>query len=385
MSEMPTYTVISTGQLQEDFGLDEVKTSFAKLFKTTPEKASAYVGVKKILKKNLDHTKALTLKKRLEQIGMVIALKEHKAAVSADATSLSIEEKVPTKEDTTMTCPKCNLRQEKAEQCSGCGVYVKKLMQASAVDTVIGQSTIIQNPQAENASNATGITSTPTVDTTSGDKGLNLVGIAAAAGVAIVGALLWKYITVWFGYEFAIIAIGIGAGVGIAAVMFESEGIATGVICAVFTLLSIFGGKYMAMSYLQETWSQDITTAIEGEEDIYRNYYQQDLKAAEAFGDGIEDRKQLIAFLREHGYEEYYDVENISDAEIADFNKYVVPHLKRISETNPSFEEWLQGSFQENVEDLSTSSLVFLDFGLMGILFLLLGLGTAFKMGMGKG
>ena len=155
-------------------------------------------------------------------------------------------------------------------------------------------------------------------------------------------------------------------------------------ICAVFTLMSIFGGKYMAMSHMQETWTQDITAAIEGEEDIYREYYQQDLKAAEAFGDGIEDKKELITFLSEHGYSEYYDVENISDAEIADFNEYVVPHLKRITETNPSFEEWLEGSFQENVEAISTTSLMFLDFGIMGIVFLFLGIGTAFKMGLGE-
>ena len=384
MSEMSAYTVISTGQLQEDFGLEDVKNSFAKLFKTTPEKASAYVGVKKVLKKNLDHKKAHTLKTRLEQIGMVIALKEHKSA-AADAMPLSIEEKTPVEEDNMMVCPKCNLRQEKAEQCAGCGVYIQKLIAPSASDTVIGQSTIMKAPNMDQAANATGITAAPSIETSNGGKGLNVVGIAAAAGVAIIGALLWKYITVWFGYEFAIIAIGIGAGVGIAAVMFESEGMATGALCAIFTLLSIFGGKYMAMSYLQETWTQDITAAIEGEEDIYKAYYQQDLKAAEAFGDGIEDKKELIAFLKEHGYEEYYDVNNISDAEIADFNEYVVPHLKRISDTNPSFEEWLQGSFQENVENISTSSLVFLDFGLMGILFLILGVGTAFKMGMGEG
>ena len=78
MSDASTYTVISTGQIHDDFGLTDVQESFAKLFKTTPEKASAYVGVQKILKKDLDHTKAEALKSRLESIGMVIALKEHK-------------------------------------------------------------------------------------------------------------------------------------------------------------------------------------------------------------------------------------------------------------------------------------------------------------------
>ncbi len=397
MSNASTFSVISTGQIHDDFGLADVQQSFAKLFKITPEKASAYVGVQKILKKDLEHTKAQALKSRLESIGMVIALKEHKPAAVSDPKALSIEEMAPAKEDTTMTCPKCNLRQEKAEQCSGCGVYVNKLLapDQSAANIASVSTPALKNPNSEadiklgsnqnqntneTKANATTITQSISVNK---DKSLNIVGVAAAAGAAVVGALLWKYITVWFGYEFAIIAIGIGAAVGIAAVMFESEGIATGVICAVFTLLSIFGGKYMATSSLQESWAHDITSAIAGEEEIYQKYYQQDLKAAEAFGDGIEDKEKLIAFLNDHGYLEIYAVDEISDAEIADFNEFVVPHLKRISETNPSFEEWLKGSFEENIKDLPTATLMFADFGIMGIVFLFLGIGTAFKMGMG--
>ena len=397
MSNGSTFSVISTGQIHDDFGLADVQQSFAKLFKTTPEKASAYVGVQKILKKDLDHTKAQALKSRLESIGMVIALKEHKPDAVSDPKALSIQEMAPAKEDTTMTCPKCNLRQEKAEQCSECGVYVNKLLAPNqSAENITSVSTpALKNPNSEagikpgsnqnqNANeantNATTITRAISVNK---DKSLNIIGVAAAAGAAVVGALLWKYITVWFGYEFAIIAIGIGAAVGIAAVMFESEGIATGVICAVFTLLSIFGGKYMATSSLQESWAQDITSAIAGEEEIYQEYYQQDLKAAEAFGDGIEDKEKLVAFLNDHGYLEIYAVDEISDAEIADFNEFVVPHLKRISETNPSFEEWLKGSFEENIKDLPTATLMFADFGIIGIVFLFLGIGTAFKMGMG--
>lgn len=379
MNDLSTYMVISTGQLQENFGLDDVINSFAKLFKTTPEKAGKYVGVQKILKKNLELSKAQALKTRLENIGMVIALKEHKL-VAASENSLVIEEKASTKEDTTMICPKCNLRQEKAEQCTACGVYVRKLLAPSANDTIIGQTTIMKKPevpvQEDSESSFT--------SSASKSKSLKFAGITAAGVVAVIGALLWKYITVWFGYEFSIIAIGIGLAVGIAAVMFESEGVATGVICAIFTLLSIFGGKYMAMSSLQETWAQDITTAIEGEEETYRKYYKQDIAAAKAFGNGIDDRNELVAFLSEHGYSEFYDVENITDTEIADFNEFVVPHLKRISETNPTFEQWLDGTFNENVQEMSTMSLMFLNFGILGIVFLFLGVGAAFKMGMGE-
>ena len=36
-------------------------------------------------------------------------------------------------------------------------------------------------------------------------------------------------------------------------------------------------------------------------------------------------------------------------SEVADFNEYVVPHLKKIADGNPTFGEWLQESVGENI------------------------------------
>lgn len=198
-----------------------------------------------------------------------------------------------------------------------------------------------------------------------------------------MGALIWKYVAAIFGYEHGIIAWGIGAAVGVGASMFGSKGLSTGVICVVFALLAILGGKYMAMESFQSSWSEDITTAIEGQEEEFKQFYQQDLKAAAAFSEGVEGREELLSFLNEHGYMEIYEVDEITDAEIADFNEYVVPHLKNIAEQKSSFEQWLQGSFQENLEDVSTMELVKSDIGIIGIIFFLLGIGSAFKIGKG--
>ncbi|MEM7402354.1 MAG: CHY zinc finger protein [Pseudomonadota bacterium] len=388
MSDLSTYTVISTGKLHEDFGLEDVIESFAKLFKTTPEKASKYVGVQKILKKDMELKKAKALKARLEQIGMVIALKEHQVAASA-ANELSIEEKAPVKADTTMMCPKCGLRQEKAEQCSSCGVYVQKLLGGNPNDTevgqstIIGQTTIIKKPDlsAQEAvqvdSNASVITTGPSIN----DEVFKIPGIVAATVVALIGALLWKYIAVWFGFEFGIIAWGIGLAIGIAALTFESKGMATGIVCAVLALFSIIGGKYMAMQSFQESWSEDIFSAIEGQEVEFKQYYEQDLKAAAEFGDGVDSKEELIQFLSDHGYEEIYGVEEIGEYELQDFNEYVVPHLKQIQENSPTFEEWLSGS-EESIKDLSTFQLMLTDFGILGFVFLGLGVFSAFKMGL---
>ena len=202
MSDASTYSVISTGKIHADFGLADVQESFVKLFKTTPEKASKYVGVKKILKKDLEHGKAQVLKSRLESIGMVIALKEHKP-ISAEPMDLTIEEKAPEKADTTMTCPKCDLQQEKAEQCSSCGVFMEKLLGSGASDTIIGpstiigQSTAITEPQADGTAEETPVA----VMTVQEADSLKMGGIAAAAIAAVLGALVWKYVAVIFGYE----------------------------------------------------------------------------------------------------------------------------------------------------------------------------------------
>lgn len=394
MNDTSTYSVISTGKIRDEFVLADVQANFAKLFKTTTEKASAYVGVKKILKKELELSKAKALKLRLESIGMVIALKEHKpVTATSDSMALSIEEKEPVKADTTMTCPKCDLRQEKADQCSGCGVYVQKLLAPTANDSMIGLSTAIEQPAKPVAEvsknvemdNKPAPVSGVSVTATQEEDALSIKGIAAAAVAAVVGALLWKYITILFNYELGIIAWGIGGVVGVTALMFKSKGFATGVICGVFALLSIFAGKYMAMSSLQESWSEDFLTLIEGQEAEYQVYYQQDMAAAQAFSNGVEGKDELVKFLNDHGYKDLYEVDEITDYEITEFNEYVVPNLKKIADSNPTFEEWLQISFGESISEMSTTTLMFADFGIMGFVFLFLGVATAFRMGMGGG
>jgi hypothetical protein len=130
VSNIPTYSIISTGKIQDDFGLAEVQANFAKLFKTTAEHAAAYLGVEKVINKEVGLEEAQTIKTRLEAIGMMVELRENKP-LDFSIDSLSLVEKEPTKEENSMTCPKCDLRQEKAEQCTACGVYVNKLISPS--------------------------------------------------------------------------------------------------------------------------------------------------------------------------------------------------------------------------------------------------------------
>ncbi len=134
MNDSSTYTVICTGQIHDDFDLSDVQESFAKLFNTTVDKVSAYFGTQKIVKKKVDSQMAQDLKARLEEIGMVVELEEHAVEDKLKNFSidgLSLVDKEPLKEENSMLCPKCDLRQDKAEQCSACGIYVDKLQVSS--------------------------------------------------------------------------------------------------------------------------------------------------------------------------------------------------------------------------------------------------------------
>lgn len=57
-------------------------------------------------------------------------------APAEDEVELVVQDEQAENAEDHMTCPKCELKQPKAEQCSGCGVYVEKAL------AQIGQSKI---------------------------------------------------------------------------------------------------------------------------------------------------------------------------------------------------------------------------------------------------
>jgi hypothetical protein len=77
------------------------------------------------------------------------------------------------------------------------------------------------------------------------------LGIAAAAGAALVGALIWMGITVTTEMHVGYVALGVGAGVGY-AVRYAGKGVTKifGVIGAGFTLLGCLAGEICAQIQL---------------------------------------------------------------------------------------------------------------------------------------
>ena len=380
MQESATYSVVLSGKIKSGFESNEVIDAFANLFKLPLEKAEKLVGTSFVIKKEVELKVAKNYKDRLSAIGLDVALKRHGGI---DALSL---EPVPEKEEQpeqmaetqqaatatkppvpgVMICPKCNLEQSKAEECSGCGVIVQKVLQAQ---TNAPEAKANANPQKWDE-----VDDEASID---GDTKPTWKFLVAPAGAAILGALVWYFLSVSLGYEFGFIAWAIGGAVGYAAFMSGARGEAVGVACAILVVLSIFGGKYMAASAFQNGFLEEIQNPDQTESEGWKQVYEIETAEARAFArlDGSDE--SLRQFLFDH---EYSESEQVTQAEIEDFIIHTQPRLHFIIENKPSYEEWLKVSLYETIGDLSAFDLMIESLGWMDILFLFLGVGTAYRL-----
>ncbi|MBU6954030.1 hypothetical protein [Hahella sp. HN01] len=394
MGRTPTYNVVSSGEINAGFDAQQVANSCAKLFKTTPEKAQALLSKKLVLKKGLDLETARAYVRKLDSIGMAATVQEVKPEPTFKGRTLSLEpteEELRAKEveavkptDERVTCPKCNLEQPKAEQCAGCGVYMHKVAPAQEPTEAAPTTAAATRPggNIRNSSAKPGKEDEVTY-ATDDVEALNLKAVAAAAGAAIIGALLWKVIVLATGSEYGLIAWGIGGAVGFAALAMGGRGLANGIACGVLAFLAITGGKYMAIQSIQDNWFEILADSGEIELQDFRPVYDSVIQAAHSYQTDVTDDDSLRNFMIEYGYTEASEPSEVVQFEIDDFKREFEPELRKVALENPSFEQWVQATFSQEFQEYSTFQLMREDFGLLDILFLFLGVGTAFQMGSG--
>ncbi|HFD13030.1 MAG TPA: hypothetical protein ENJ32_11275 [Crenotrichaceae bacterium] len=383
MKESSTYIVAINGKIKPGFDLLQVQQAFAKQFSTSVEKASRFVGSKQILKKNVDIKTAHTVKRKLEDIGLVVVLKEQTQS-SRTAPNLSlqpIEEKVdgnttvanasdPVAEQDTFACPKCNLKQPKSAQCIGCGVFMHKLQHTSGVEKNHVKKDAEQLQQQESAVTFEAHT-------------FNSKAFLVATVAAFLGALLWKIIAVKFNYELGLVAWIIGGAIGFGAALFGSKGHIAGVVCGILALFSILGGKYMATETFRSELVSTFTSSAELYDTEMKQAYEEELLAAKTFEYESSDEAYLRRFMLDYDYTDSSDVESISDEEIQFFRESIQPRLEMLELNPPEYEQWIEEGLQAGVKDISTLALMKEDVGVLDFVFLILGIGTAFRLGRG--
>jgi len=393
MTDISLYDVVATGELQEGFELAQVQASFAALFKIPPEKAQAMVGVERTIKKNTELQSARTYQQRLEKIGLVVKLRaQRKPSPLRTPISLALE---PTEEERRasgtdetkkVSCPKCGNDQVVGDQCENCGVFISKFL---------ANQTLNITPEHQAPAQAAAQPSLPPEDEEKDEEAdvpeehimgehfsPKSMGLAVLA--AFVGAFVWKFIAVTLEIELAFLAWLIGGAIGFAAAIGGARGQKTAIACAVLAAVAILGGKYWMISSFQANWEQALSYSAEAEEIDFNEDYIEELEDANIFLVNVQDDDSLRTFMIDRGYAELYDNQEISNEELQHFKEYTAPRLEKIANEQPSYDQWFEHYLKGSIENISTFALLKEQIGLLDFIFLFLGIGTAYRLGLGQ-
>ncbi len=395
MNEMEKYNVILNPQIREGYDRDLVVQSFAELFKIPVEKAHKVIGTRLVLKKDIEIAKANTYQKKLKSIGLDVILEK------IDENPVKLEKPKPAKPKRTVLelvpieteqtnesnpasdssgkkiiCPNCQLEQPESDQCSNCGAFINKTINQNPTnlstqdrhqDPLEPQQTLEKQEKTLSAGDS---------------KRASLFLIPVI--VAILGALLWKFIAVTFDYELGLIAWIIGGAIGFTAAMSGANGRNSAIACAILALLAIFGGKYMTTSYFISEATAAISTSTEMDGVDQENIFNKMQNDAIQFSTTVSDDISLRKFMAEQGYSDFTDADSVTDEEVSWFKENQQPLLEEILNNSQGFEEWRSAMDDDFQSNISTFDLMIESLGLLDLLFLFLGVSTAYRLGMGN-
>jgi hypothetical protein len=208
------------------------------------------------------------------------------------------------------------------------------------------------------------------------------VALVGAFVGAVIGAVIWAVICGATGVEVGYVAWAIGGLVGGGAALCGGRGPVSGGTCALLALVSIFAGKMWAAEYV-----------VEGS---LREQFQT-LLTQEAFAESVSDadrfatvtsKDQYARFMIDFEYTAVTAPEEVTPEEVDDFETYVVPYLRRLNQEKPTLETWQKEREDELVdatmENLPLHEIIFENLNFIDIIFALLGVVTAFRLGRGR-
>lgn len=391
MSGSASFSISSQGVVVSGFEPDQVKLAFSELFGVPPEKAAAYTDKQKLIKKDLSEKDAEAYRMSLEAIGVAVVVHGYadgsdmpeviEAKPSIDSLSLlptgdEIEEPLvtsPTKPK-GFSCPKCDLGQTQSAECIGCGVIFEKLHAAlSTVSAVGGSNGLTEKPRT------TGAKPRGSVSVEHDSDRFPVMAFVVPIVVMIACAFLWKFIALSMDRELGLIAWGIGGAIGAAAVFSGARGQAAAAMCAVLVVIAIFGGKYMFISSYQEDIASIISDASSEEMQDFMDMMNYE---SEVFAQISRDETSIKQFMYDYEYTEASQPRAVTDEELAEFREYIQPMLEDGVESTMSAEQYFAQAVPQLGAAMNESvwSWVFESLGLIDMLFLFLGCGTAFRL-----
>lgn len=331
MPEERPYSITTTGVVLEGFDLEQTVSGFATLFGVAPEKAAAYLVRRRLIRKDLSQSEAEDYRVRLNAIGVDVELYGRPIARTRDQRS-----------------------------------------SADTSDSIAGSDAADVDTCASAAA---------TSDTPAGEAQLVLCRHASrsiSAWVlpilfAIVFAFVWRFLALALGDEPGFFSWFVGVTIGLVAAAAGSRGTTAGAACAMLTVLAIVGGKGLVLS----SDPADAFGLLAGDNDTIAlrarlDEYANDARAFETIG---RDDDAIRGFMIEHAYSEAAARQFVTAEELDAFRETTQPWL---ADYRPVAER--SGTFDATSMVTSVAS----SFSIVGAGFLLLGAGTAFRLGSGS-
>ncbi|MES9863928.1 MAG: hypothetical protein ABW157_01195 [Candidatus Thiodiazotropha sp. LLP2] len=371
-----TYNIVFIGKLQQGFEKEQVEKAFSTLFKIPPEKTSQLLRKRRTLKKELRKEAAESLKKKLEGIGLEVSLESQEPIIATEPSlslipieeeaSKPVSQNVAEAAANSLTCPSCGTElATMTDPCPNCGVYPHKVLSR-------------QQSRTSRASDSSIPVDVNPVDTSDSVDSLTMKGLIAGAIAALLGALLWKGITVAFDYELGFIAWAIGGGIGFAVAFSGNRGQTTAIFCAIMALVAILGGKYLFYSDLQNQMGEMLADSSQE----LRLLYEEEMSDARAL-EAISSKTDMSQYMVDYGYSEASNAYSVTVEELNQFQNGIAPRLLGFADTTPSYEEWYQSTIEDNFDSVSPLDILIESFDFIDAIFLLLGLSTAARIGYG--
>jgi len=199
---------------------------------------------------------------------------------------------------------------------------------------------------------------------------MKVTAIAGAIGGGLLGALIWGFVAHWTGYEIGYVAWAVGGLVGFGAFLLGGGGSTTGAACAVIALLGILGGKALAVNLQMSSGLAELHEKLLSDSRDYT----------------ASSRDERIAFMVSHGYTDAKSPRDVSNEEVEWFTTEMAPILEELRRDQTPYTTWSStergaayyGSLRGNV---SIWSAIASGFAPIDIIFALLGVSTAFKLG----
>ena len=334
MANNQAYDLYSNGTIIDGFEQQAVVESFSGLFKCTPEKAAMYTQSKKVIRKDIDQATAQSYAVKLKNIGLDVALiprtppSEEQAAANGELSLAPIDN------PSGPTTSEADVESQRRER-----------------DAKIKAIAAKNNQQ------------TPTIKA--------IAGPLIATGL---GALLWA-ITIKMGYEIGLVALAIGGMIGWIAKTTNFTGYVCGVICALLCASAIFGGKYLGYSWEVDEFIENAGVYVneEGVSETWEDIYAREAAQLRAMEHTDANIKQ---FMLDNNYTQ--DDSPITQEDIDFFREYQIPDIEEWAKLNQG--ELLNEIESDVTENLSITSLIFSDLRITDLLFLIAGMGAAFRL-----